>query len=632
MEGEITGSLGTSALLSSRTAARSRPSSGRSDARPKDYSKPSFLQQHPSVGPLLLTLPAAAFIAGFVVYPLFGMAERSLFVPELTLKFYAQVLSEPANFRILGETLKISFLTALFCTLFAYPAAYLIASASPRGALLLSALVLLPFWTSLLVRNYAWVVLLRRDGLLNNGLQWLALISEPLPLLYNETSIVIGMVHILVPYAILATYASMRNINPNYVRAAQSLGARPLSVFFSVYFPLTAAGVASSFLLVFIMSMGFYITPALLGGGKVEMFSLQIETQINELLNWPLGSALAIVLLSIIAVFVVSFLKWAHRSTEAVGGIQAREIPSAPPGIDVKYTGRTEIPADQPRLVAPVKPIFKRRFSRPSTPVWILLTRCAGYGVIVFLIAPVVVVVLTSFTPAKHISLPDGEFSLQWYQRYFGSRIWMGVTGFSLKIAFFTVVLSTVLGFAAALGIVRGSRRTKELMQLFCVLPIIIPTIVSAVAIYFLFAKLGMLGQTASFVIAHTTLAIPVVIVVLSAALQGIDPNLEKAASVLGAGKVRAVMSVTVPLVMPAIFSGAVFAFITSFDEVIFSLFLAGTRSATLPKRMWESLQENIDPTISAICALLVLASLIAIAISVFVQLRLEARQTAVRT
>ena len=245
MEGEVAGSLGTSALLSSRTAARGRPSSEGSNARPKDYSKPSFLQQHPSVGPLLLTLPAAAFIAGFVVYPLFGMAERQPLRSGIDAEvLFASSVRTGKFRRILRGTLKISFLTALFCTLFALSSRVLDRQRFSSRRLALSALVLLPFWTSLLVRNYAWVVSpsSRRTSEQRPTMAWGHL--RTIAASYNETSIVIGMVHILIPYTILAIFTSMRNINPNYVRAAQSLGARPLSVFLSVYFPLTAAGVA----------------------------------------------------------------------------------------------------------------------------------------------------------------------------------------------------------------------------------------------------------------------------------------------------------------------------------------------------------------------------------------------------
>jgi len=167
--------------------------------------------------------------------------------------------------------------------------------------------VLLPLWTSILVRTYAWMVLLQANGVLNNVLRWLRVIDEPLRLMYNETGVVIGMAQVLLPFAILPLYASLRSIDPRLARAAQSMGAGPWRRFYSLTLPLSMPGMATAALLVFVQGLGFFITPALLGGSRVITLAMVIETQVVDLLDWSLASAAAMVLLVLTAALVVGF-------------------------------------------------------------------------------------------------------------------------------------------------------------------------------------------------------------------------------------------------------------------------------------------------------------------------------------
>jgi ABC-type spermidine/putrescine transport system permease subunit I len=158
-------------------------------------------------------------------------------------------------------------------------------------------LVLIPLWTSVLVRTYAWMVLLGREGLLNKLLLYFQLVSQPLSLLYTSKAVVLGMVQILLPFMILPLFSVMKGIDRNLLRASHSLGAGPAQTFLRVYFPLSLPGVVAGFILVFILALGFFITPALLGGRKDIMISMLIETQVRELLNWGFAAALSLVLL-----------------------------------------------------------------------------------------------------------------------------------------------------------------------------------------------------------------------------------------------------------------------------------------------------------------------------------------------
>jgi len=206
---------------------------------------------------------------------------------------------EQAVFRnVLGRTLWISGMVTLMCLLLGYPVAFFIAQQPPSRASLLLFLVLLPFWTSLLVRTVAWVVLLQREGILNNLLMSLGFIAEPIRMIFNRFAVYVAMVHVLLPFMVLPLYAVMKGIPPSYVRAASSLGARPAVAFRRVYFPQTLPGVAAGCLIVFIQALGYYITPALVGGADDQMISYFIAFYASKTVNWGMAAALSIMLVA----------------------------------------------------------------------------------------------------------------------------------------------------------------------------------------------------------------------------------------------------------------------------------------------------------------------------------------------
>lgn len=200
-----------------------------------------------------------------------------------------------------GRTLLISLAVTGLCLLIGYPVAAVMAAASSGTANLLLMLVLVPFWTSLLVRSTAWVILLQNEGVVNKTLIALGLASQPLPLVFNRTGVLIAMVHVLLPYMILPLYSVMKGISPVHLRAAASLGATPFTVFRTIYLPLTAPGVAAGATLVFVLSIGFYVTPALVGGPADQMIGYFIAYFTNSAVNWGLAAALGTFLLLIVA-------------------------------------------------------------------------------------------------------------------------------------------------------------------------------------------------------------------------------------------------------------------------------------------------------------------------------------------
>ena len=198
---------------------------------------------------------------------------------------------------VLMRTLTISASVTVLCLLLGFPVAMLLTQASEKTADWLMILVLLPFWTSLLVRTAAWVVVLQKEGLINSLLMRLGLIAEPLTLIYNRTGVLIAMTHVLLPFMILPLYNVLKGIPPHYMRAAASLGAKPLTAFVRVYLPLAAPGIVAGSLMVFILAMGYYITPALVGGGSDQMLSYFVATYTTDTGNWGMASALGLLML-----------------------------------------------------------------------------------------------------------------------------------------------------------------------------------------------------------------------------------------------------------------------------------------------------------------------------------------------
>lgn len=212
---------------------------------------------------------------------------------------------------LFGRTLMMSFSITIICILLAYPIAYLLATLPMAKSNLLMILVLLPFWTSLLVRTTTWIVLLQTQGVLNDVLVWMNIIDESgrLQMIFNKTGTIVAMTHILLPFMVLPLYSVMKTIPPSYMRAALSLGANPVVAFVRVYIPMTVTGIGAGSLLVFILSIGYYITPALVGGQSGLLISNMIAYHMQSSLNWGLAGALGFILLVIVMVFYAIFNK-----------------------------------------------------------------------------------------------------------------------------------------------------------------------------------------------------------------------------------------------------------------------------------------------------------------------------------
>ncbi|HYB71021.1 MAG TPA: ABC transporter permease [Candidatus Bathyarchaeia archaeon] len=255
----------------------------------------------------LTVVATLAFFLAVYVYPLTRLLAWSLFSPGFTLQHYARLFAEPAYFRAFRNTAEISVGVTLLALGLGYPLAYLMSVVSARTRAVLVVLVLVPFWTSVLVRTFAWMIILGRRGLINQLLTQWGLIDRPLALIYNMLGVQVGMVHVLLPFMVFPLLGVMTRIDTTLVTAARSLGASPRQAFLRIFLPLSLPGVSAGCVLVFLLAVGFYITPALLGGEGQVTFTTLIELVVRDLLDWSFGASLSVFLLTVVGVLFVLF-------------------------------------------------------------------------------------------------------------------------------------------------------------------------------------------------------------------------------------------------------------------------------------------------------------------------------------
>ena len=261
----------------------------------------------PSSG-VLLAAPLVLYLLIFYAYPVLLMLQRSVYKGGWTLEVFSELLRDGVFWRVMQITGTISLIVTIGCLVLAYPVALFLARSKKSTANLLIILVLIPFWTSILVRTYAWMVLLGRRGIINDLLVASGLIERPMQLLNTRFAVCVAMVHVLLPFMVLPIYSTLKSLDWRLIRAAEGLGARPLAVFRQVLLPLSLPGISAGCILVFTLAIGFYITPALVGGPGDLMISILIANQVN-ILDWPQAAAMAVMLLIVVLVIFAGFTR-----------------------------------------------------------------------------------------------------------------------------------------------------------------------------------------------------------------------------------------------------------------------------------------------------------------------------------
>ncbi|MCK1686167.1 ABC transporter permease subunit [Bradyrhizobium sp. 145] len=544
--------------------------------------------------PIGLTVPAFAILLAVFGIPMIGLFLTTLNAPDFSIGNYQAFFAQRANVVVLLQTIEISVVATAICLLIGYPMAYLIVAAPKRIRIALIVLVIVPYLTSGLARTYAWILILGGHGLINNLLVYLGLISNPLSLIYNRSAVYIGMVHIMLPMMIIPLVSVMQGIDKSLMAAARSMGAAPFTAFWRVFFPLSLPGVRSGSLLVFIVCLGFYITPASLGGLRDAMLSSFIASQVRNSFDLSYIATAAFMLLAI-AALVLSMVGFDFS------GERGRRSPVAVLGIVARVLSKIFAPYRAQRWIAQ---LYKAGGHSPWTKI-----AGAGFMVVVlfYLLFPELVVIVMSFSGKPYLEFPPSELSLRWYRSFFTAQSWTRAVWTSIQIGLPVTVLSTIIGTLAAYGLARTLPGLRGLLTMIMLTPITFPVVVVGVAIYFGLVNFGLVGTKPGVVLAHTVGSLAFVVVIVSATLANFDWRLEQAAKSMRAGPLQTFFRVTLPLVRPGIIAGAVFAFIHSFDEIVITSFVGGFAIETLPIKMWENMNNTIDPTIAAAGSLLTL-------------------------
>ena len=551
--------------------------------------------------PLWLTLPGLAYLLIFLVLPclrLLSLGFEDNDTGAYTLAAYTRAFGVSVYTRILGTTFAIAFDTTALCLLLGYPVAYWLARQPKRRQRLLALLVLFPFWTSALVKNFVWLVLLGHTGVVESMLRLIGL-AHPPELLFSRATVVFGMTHTMLPLAIITMLPVMNQIDSRLPMAAATMGASRIQAFWRVYFQLSAPGVAAAGLLVFIASLGFFITPALLGGPRETMLGQMVIQQIMTQQNWQFASALATML-------VVSAL-FTCLIYDRLFGLSSMSGGSTNGSASDRLLRRVAL-----SMVARVAAVFDALPLGGSG--WLL--PAYAWLMVGILLLPIFAFVPMAFTSSNFLSFPPPSYSLRWFQEYVSSPVWVTATLRSFAVGLVSACLTLIISVPAAYGIARSPSRLSAAIFVLFLSPIVVPSIVSAVALFYLFAQMGLVATNLGIAIGHTVGGIPLGVVILLATLRSYDWRLNQAAATLGANRRRTLIRITAPLISGGLSAAFIFAFLHSFEELTVALFIGGGLKTTLPRQMWDDIQLQVSPTLAAasVVVLAIVTSLFLIA------------------
>lgn len=543
------------------------------------------MRSRTDAGTVILLVVLAALYGLFFCWPLLSIAVRSLH-PAGSLSYdpstysmanYSSLFTDALLRDVLVNTVVTASVSTIITFVLAFPTAYLMSRLQRSMSTALFMLVLLPFWVSILVRLFAFLELLSSNGPVNGALEALGVGRQAL--LFNTTGTVIGMVNYLLPYMILVLFAAMSGIDPNLTRAAKSLGCSSWQAFRSVYLPLVRGSIVGALLLNFIIATGFFLTPAILGGPQDVTISTYIATQVQNY-RWGPASAFGVVLL--IATFAVFAV--AGRMT----GLTA--------GSGIAVTGSKGVSRSDTMPFGPTK-----------VGLWAVSLLVIG-----FLFAPIAFVFPLSWGVDATIAFPPRGFTLDWYHLALTDPVWTAALQKSITVG----VAVAILCIALAVFIARWVRtldhrpRLQSAVVSVIYLPVVVPVILLAIGTFDVQNQIGILGTWWGLVLVETVLALPFTYLVVAAALNNVDPSLEKAAWTMGASRLYALRKVVVPTVVPAITGAALLAFISSWDEAVVALFQTSF-DKTLPVNFYASLKSGSSPVIAAIGAMLMLLVLL---------------------
>lgn len=558
-------------------------------------------------GSVLLLAPAFIVLFFAFALPLFDI------IPEAfggnAVERFLRILAGPYP-KVILTTVRISLEATAITLIASFPLAWLLSRASGVKGLLLGLLVLVPFLTSVLVRTFAWLAILGQRGLVNAALLKLGLISEPLPLLFNEWAVVFALVHSSIPMMVFALVTVLRRVDGRILFAAHTLGANPLRAWLGMVVPLAIRGIRSGVIIVFLFTMASFIAPAFLGSQRQQMLAQVIQSEIEQGADWPFAAVLGITLALTATIIVVAlstvtglFSRWQHPRS-----LPAMLSPVVEQGVDRTLLRRAvALPASRFGALA------LWRFGRVVEPIYLVV-------ISVYILIPLIILFPVAFSSSDVLIFPPPGYSLRWFERIVGSAEWGAAALTSLRIGAATCVLSLILATLTVLGLGRRSR-SHALIEALVLAPLSVPAVVFALGAYLSFSRVGLVDSETGIIIAHTVLIFPVVYLVVSATYSSIDPWLSLAAASLGASPWRRFRTIVFPLLVPGLAIGALLAMLLSFDESVVSIFLSNLNVKTLPRKLWEGIRDGSSPESAAVSAMLLGVTCLVVIVGIIVVL-----------
>ena len=541
-------------------------------------------------GTIGLRLPLAGWMLLLVLAPLgllliysFWQSDNGLTVRHWNLDNYRSVVASKTYRVLLWRTLYTAVCSALLATSVAFPMAYFVSRRLRRHKLTAVLLIIIPLWVSLLLRIFAWKVILGENGFLNSALMDAGIIHQPsTAFLYTRFTVFLTLTYIAIPFVFITSYTAIERVPHSLIEASQDSGANGWRTFTNVVWPLTKQSVAIGFSLALLIAVGDYVTPQLVGGLDGTMLGSVIASQFGLVGNWPLGAAMSCVLL--VAVFAL--LAIVVRAAR-VRGVLDSEADSGTPPRTWRGTGLG---------------------SRVRTgAAWVLFV--CPY---VVLYLPLFVIVLFSFNNSTAQSLPLAGFTLSWYKSVWSDSGIMEALRQTIEVGVGVVAVGAIAGTYFALVFSRARSRGAALSQAILTLPVLLPGVVLGLALAITFQVGGIQPGTTAIILGHATFVVPVMMLIIVARLRRLDPSLAQASMDCGAGHIRTFWYVIFPEIRSALIGAALLGFTLSFDEVIVTFFLVGP-TPTLPVYIWNQVRFGFTPEVNAVFTIIGLISLTAI-------------------
>ncbi|MGE3148942.1 MAG: ABC transporter permease subunit [Pseudorhodoplanes sp.] len=524
-----------------------------------------------------------------------------------TLVGFQRAWNSPLYWRVMLITLEMSAWTVFISCLGAYPLAYLLSKARGSKAQFLFILVLVPFWTSFLVRSFAWMILLGQRGPINNLLIASGYTDTPLTLLFTPMAVIVSMSHAMMPLAVLTMLAVMKTIDPALGMAAQTMGARGGEAFWRIYFPLSLPGLAAAGLLVLVSAIGFFIAPAMLGGPRQTMITQLLISAVTDLLNWQLAGVISIFILFVAGIIFFIYDRLLGLSSLSGESSRVSTDGASSSGLIRKFglavanaAGRlSSLPGEL------LDKLGVRTQSIAGSGDAILWFVCVA--LIMFLVLPSLIVLPVAFNSAELTSFPPDGFSLRWFKEYYESPLWLSATYRSLIVGVLSGILATILGGAAAYVLVFSNIYGRALVLLVLLMPMIIPRMIFAVGLFRIYSEVGLVGTLTGLTIGHTIIALPYVMITMLAVFKTYDVRLDQAAWTLGANRWQSLRFIMAPQVYDGLIASFLFAFVTSFDDLTVSLFVSGGIVPTLPRQMWSAIFLEVKPILASVSTVILI-------------------------